>query len=168
MTEIGSADFTLVRSWRGTASKAFGLEPAVAGFALLVVLDVAVIGGLGAAGKLGGAWPLVVAVAIATYMSLASVLNRTTVSTRDHEMWVRHGPVPWSRSRRVPIAEIARIEVRTPGGARWCGVYANLRIGKRVPVVGYATGFLIVTADEAKFIGQQLERRLGLDRLPQS
>jgi hypothetical protein len=99
-------------------------------------------------------WPLFIAIALVLYVSLVNVVERTTISIRDHALSIEHGPLPWTMSCRVATGQIATFARRTH-------VRAVRRDGKDVTLLRYPR-WAQIDEDEAKFINEALGRRLGV------
>ncbi len=99
-----------------------------------------------------------------TWLTVASLVNRTTIALSADELTVEHGPVPWWGNRAVARGEIAQIyvtEVRGNKGSRTYSLFAEVERGHRVPL---ASG--IASVGRARFLEDWLEQRLGLADRP--
>jgi len=94
----------------------------------------------------------------AWYLRLLPMLvNTTTVRVTADRIEVRHGPLPTLLFRNQSIAAA---ELRQLFAARWAAVYevgAELNDGRRISLVRP-----LVSEEQALFVEQQLERRLGI------
>lgn len=88
---------------------------------------------------------------------LPMLVNVTTVRVTTDRIEVRHGPLPTLLFRNQSIATS---ELRQLFAARWAAVYevgAELKDGRRISLVRP-----LVSAEQALFVEQQLEHRLGI------
>jgi hypothetical protein len=101
---------------------------------------------------------LAIAVAL-TYVTLAGLFNRTTVTANGQFLRVQHGPLPWLGGYRWAVNSIRQLYIlRSQEGSRdRYGLGALLNNGRR--------GLLISgleTREYAAFIGKKIETYLGL------
>jgi hypothetical protein len=103
------------------------------------------------------------------YLSIAALLNRTVLEVdADRTLSVRHGPLPWPGRVTLDSGDVTQVyvveNVRT--GERSRGTVTELRAirrgGTRVKLLGLSG----LTTEEALYLEQELERRLGLRDVP--
>ena len=120
------------------------------------------------------------------YVSLALVINRTTIAIRDEALELSHGPVPWPGERRIPIRELAQLyckeEVayyKNQEPVMVYALYARRRLKGRQPYLrplhagaGVNTGDdvkltnRLTSPEQALYLEQQLEDCLGITDVP--
>jgi hypothetical protein len=91
-------------------------------------------------------------------------VNRTRIAVENGVLSVRHGPLPWPGNRTIAVAELAQLfceEVIGNKGSRSYRVSALLKSGRKTQVLRG-----LGQADQALFIEQALERRLGITDVP--
>lgn len=100
-------------------------------------------------------------VATCNYNLIVMFVNSTTVSADADGVTVRHGPIPswFARNAAAKKADIAQLYA-TRNGALFA-VEAGLKSGQAVRLVAP-----LVTAEQALFVEQQLERVLGILDFP--
>jgi hypothetical protein len=104
------------------------------------------------------------------YVTLAFLLNRTVVEVdRADRVTVRTGPVPWRRDVEIPSGEVAQVfstekRYRQQDGTEnsLYAVEVLTRDGRRLPLVRG----LMSAAEQALFLEEAIERRLGLPDRP--
>jgi hypothetical protein len=102
-----------------------------------------------------------------TYATLAGFLNRTRIRTTGRRIRVDHGPLPWLGNRTVDADSIEQLfcrekRQRTRSGERYSyEVRALLKNGRQVTLVGN-----LVEPEEAAYLEQQIEGRLGIQDRP--
>jgi hypothetical protein len=91
------------------------------------------------------------------FMLVSMFVNSTTITIGEHAIDVRHGPLPslFFKAQRVPVANVEQIFAAPFGGLFEVGVV--LRDKTRIPLVRP-----VVSEEQALFVEQQIERRLGL------
>lgn len=91
------------------------------------------------------------------FMLVSMFVNSTTITIGEREIDVRHGPLPslFYTARRVPVADVEQLFAAPFGALFEVGVV--LRDKTRVPLVRP-----VVSEEQALFVEQQIERRLGL------
>jgi hypothetical protein len=90
-------------------------------------------------------------------MLVSMFVNSTTITVGEREIDVRHGPLPsvLHRPQRVAVADVEQLFAARFGALFEVGVV--LRNKTRVPLVRP-----VVSEEQALFVEQQIERRLGL------
>ena len=154
VTDDGATDFTLVLRWGGTG-RVFGVNQSMLMFALTATAILLCVLALVSSGKVGEAWPLLIWLPLILYVPLLNLVDRTTISVRDRTLSIEHGPLPWLRSRRIPIEEIGEI-----GRELGC-VRAVLRDGTNLPLLAH-TRWSGLDDDESHFIVEELKRRIDV------
>ena len=91
------------------------------------------------------------------FMLVSMFVNTTTITVREREIDVRHGPLPslFHRPQRVAVAEVEQLFAAPFGALFEVGVV--LRDKTRLPLVRP-----VASEEQALFVEQQIERRLGL------
>lgn len=99
------------------------------------------------------------------YFVLAGFLNRTVIEVSDRELEVRHEPLPWPGSRKLPAASLAQLycqEHRRHGqhGSVHCTyqLHAIDTAGRKQKLLSGMS-----EADQALYIEQVIEDRLGIE-----
>jgi hypothetical protein len=95
------------------------------------------------------------------FLTLAGLVNATTLEIAPLGMTIRHGPLPWLGNRCLLAVRVEQIycrlsKVRVNGSARY-ELHADLGDGKTVRLLGGFDG-----PDEPRFLEQQIEARLGI------
>jgi hypothetical protein len=107
---------------------------------------------------------------LGAYASLGKAINRTTLTVTRGTLRYRHGPLPWSGNRTLPVAAIEQLycwakERRARGGGerevRHYQVHALLRDGTRFRLLR-----LLDQLEQAQYVEQQIERYLGISDAP--
>jgi hypothetical protein len=102
-----------------------------------------------------------------TYATLAGFLNRTRIRTTGRRIRIDHGPLPWLGNRTIDADSIEQLFCREKRGTSRSGarysyeVRALLKNGRQVTLVGN-----LVEPEEAAYLEQQIERRLGIQDRP--
>jgi hypothetical protein len=91
------------------------------------------------------------------FMLVSMFVNSTTITVGEREIDVRHGPMPslFYRPQRVAVADVEQLFAAPFGALFEVGVV--LRDKTRIPLVRP-----VVSEEQALFVEQQIERRLGL------
>jgi hypothetical protein len=91
------------------------------------------------------------------FMLVSMFVNSTTITVGEREIDVRHGPMPslLYRPQRVPVADVEQLFAAPFGALFEVGVV--LRDKTRLPLVRP-----VVSEEQALFVEQQIEQRLGL------
>jgi hypothetical protein len=99
---------------------------------------------------------------VLTYLTLASLFNRTTLFVEENTFSVRHDPVPWRGEVRVPIAELEGLhhEERYPsskGDATTYHLHVALKNGHYIRLFSYLN-----SPTFGAYIKQQVESWLDI------
>jgi hypothetical protein len=99
-----------------------------------------------------------------TYACLAFLVNTTRVAATHGSLTVRHGPLPWRGSRTLPVSSIdqlyavARTTRDSDGDTQ--STYSVRVKRKDGTTIDLLTG--LFTAEQALYVEQEVERRLGI------
>lgn len=95
------------------------------------------------------------------YLTLAFLINRTTLTVTRQGIAIRHGPIPWYGSRFLPAADLLQLYVQVHGGRHTAySLCAQTRSAQE---------FLISHANDARALRQyeeQIEQFLGIEDWP--
>jgi hypothetical protein len=100
---------------------------------------------------------------VATYLTLAGVMNRTTFHLHQGTLTISHGPLPGWGARELATRDIERLvcserTTREKGGPQtWYSVAAKLSSGETKPLIKD-----LPDADQALFIEQEIKPRLNI------
>lgn len=104
-----------------------------------------------------------------TYSTLTGFLNRTKITVRNGTLSLRHGPLPWAGNRSIAVDEIDQL---------YCQQVVSTRSNNSSPAITYAVFARtkngaalkllsgIPEADQALFIEQAIETRVGIEDVP--
>jgi hypothetical protein len=156
-------DFLITRRWFG-AQYLFMLAFCIGWDAFLVFwyMNAAMTGSL-----LMSIFPIAhVAVGIAlSYTTLAGLLNRTTIAVRQGQLSIRHGPLPWLGNIDISAQDIKQL---------FCEQKLRATKSAESPQIAYTVSAVLASgekkvllrglpeADQALFIEQEIETRLGI------
>lgn len=103
-----------------------------------------------------------------TYGTLALFLNKTRFQIVEGRFTVRHGPLPWSFARDLPIADIRQLYVRTRvsrggGGSRSYSYVVHLET-EGLESLKLVEG--LRSEEEARYLEWVIEDHLGIDDEP--
>lgn len=102
-----------------------------------------------------------------TYSTLAGLLNRTDIDVNRTELTLRHGPLPWPGNRTIPGRSLAQLYVEEVVKTRKGGqsvAYHLVAVDREGRKVKLLTN--LDEKDQALFLEQMLERRLGIEDAP--
>ena len=100
-----------------------------------------------------------------TYYTVAGFVNRTVIEAAMNQLRVWHGPIPWPGNCVIPTSDLEQLYCQmdvhhhsnNSGPGFSYRVNAILAGGKKIKLVSGLTD-----ADQALFIEQQIEKRLGI------
>ena len=107
----------------------------------------------------------------ACYGTLGKVVNHTTITVTRGTLRYRHGPLPWSGNRTLRASAIEQLYCWARTARSRHGdeprvtsyqVHAKLADGKRFRILR-----MLDTADQARYIEQQIEEYLGIIDVPE-
>ncbi len=103
-----------------------------------------------------------------TWYVVAGMVNRTTLTVRDGELQIDHGPIPWPGKKRVPTAEIAQLyfvqHVRRGNKGSTTITYQLHMMQTDGVTRKLATG--LDDPEYARFLEHRIEHHLGLQDRP--
>ena len=103
-----------------------------------------------------------------TYMTVATCVNRTVIRVERGFLSIRHGPLPWSGNKRIPLESLEQVfcleEVRQSGRSGPTIRYSVRAVMKGGRAVVLVAG--LKDPAEARAIEQALESRLGIVDVP--
>ena len=94
-----------------------------------------------------------------TYATLCGFVNRTRIKVESGVLSIAHGPLPWSRNRKLAVENLRQLyceEIVGRKGSRRYRLNALLTNGEKAPLL---TG---LTAPGALYLEELLETRLGI------
>jgi hypothetical protein len=119
----------------------------------------------------GFPWPILLHLAAGiaiTYWMLASFINATEISVNDRALTLRHFPLPWLGNMIIPVETIDQLfcthtyaQRGRSGGNAYYSVNVLQKDGKAIVLV-----MNIEQPAQARFIEQEIERRLGIADRP--
>ncbi len=104
---------------------------------------------------------------LSAYVTLANLLNTTTITVKQGCLTVVHAPLPWWHPPPLRTADITQLFVRRViqesryGSHKFYEVWAQLRQGREVKLM-----YGLEAPEQALFIEQQLEMFLGITDRP--
>jgi hypothetical protein len=99
-----------------------------------------------------------------TYSTICGFFNRTRIAVQNGILSIRHGPFPWPGNQTISVAELHQLfceEIVGRRGGREYRLCALLKTGRKAPLLRG-----LAEADQALFIEQALESRLGIVDVP--
>jgi hypothetical protein len=160
--------FVVTRSWF-SPQLFFQLFFCVAWDGFLVFWYATAIAAPAKAGPFMFVFPIAhVAVGLAlTYRTLAGFLNKTWIIATGESLTIRHAPLPWRGNRTIAVSDVHQIfceKVASKGRRGSSTSYALsvvLADGRKLQLIT-----ALPSADQALFLEQQLEERLGIVAAP--
>lgn len=99
-----------------------------------------------------------------TYTMLAGFLNKTRIAIESGNLVIRHGPLPWPGNRTIPTDDLAQLFCDEQVGSKGPRSYSLNAMTKSSDKLVLLKG--LPDADQALYLEQLLEQRLGLVDVP--
>ena len=109
---------------------------------------------------------LFLAVLIAIYYAIATLVNKTNIYVSQKAIEIKHQPLPWFGSKRIETSNIKQFFLRsfqdTSSSRGGKGYYVNILTHEHQEIY-FLSGFN--NRDEALYLEQELEKYLGIENI---